>query len=332
MRICIISNYPDHCDEGMANIAFYLGRELSKRHEVLHLSLKHLFSRNFWKEVKNFDPQVIHYTHGPSIISFMIVKALAFHCKDAKTVVSAAHPASFRFSKKIAPFLKPDLVLIQSNESERVFRTLSCESEFLPNGVDIEKFTPVSKDIKQKLREKYGLDKEKLIILHIGSIRKRRNIQILNKMQKFKGVQVIVVGSTSMPMEQGIYKSLKESGCVIWRSYFENIEEIYQLSDCYIFPTTNKLGSINLPLSVLEAMSCNLPVIATKFGVLPTVFEEGDGLIFIDKEEEFIGALEKIINTNTNIKTREKVLPYSWRNVVGRLERIYDGIINGDMD
>ena len=86
----------------------------------------------------------------------------------------------------------------------------------------------------------------------------------------------------------------------------------------------NVADCIEMPLSVLEAMSCNLPVISTKFGALPRIFEEGDGLIFVDSEEDIIGAVKKVKNTDVNIETREKVLPYAWGNVVRWLEGIYE--------
>ena len=113
---------------------------------------------------------------------------------------------------------------------------------------------------------------------------------------------------------------------MIWKKYVENIEEIYALADCYVFPTTNSIGSIELPLSVLEAMSCNIPVVATRFGALPRVFQEDDGLIFADKEEDFFQGLERIRN-GTEVRNREKVLPYSWRNTALRLEKIYEELL-----
>ena len=61
--------------------------------------------------------------------------------------------------------------------------------------------------------------------------------------------------------------------------YITHLEEIYALSDCYVFPTTDRRYCVEMPLSVLEAMSCNLPMLTTRFGALPGVFEEASGLI-----------------------------------------------------
>lgn len=321
----MMGEYSEDLEEAARKTAFYLSKELSKHHQVLSLDIKKRFSKNFWREAKEFNPQIIHHIPGPSFISLMIIKMLALYCKDVKTVMSATHPSSFAFSKKIIPYLKPDLVLNQSKESERMFIDLGCETEFLPSGVDTEKFVPVSKDVKEELREKYEIDKDKFVILHVGSIKKGRGIEIFLKI-KTRGDQVIIIGNRSLGIEKHLYQNIKESGCNIWINYFKNIEEFYALSDCYIFPIVDKMNSIEMPLSVLEAMSCNLPVISTKFGALPRVFREGDGLIYAEKEEDFIRAIGTI-KRGIEVKTREKVIPYSWENIGMKLDKIYNEIL-----
>ena len=131
--------------------------------------------------------------------------------------------------------------------------------------------------------------------------------------------------STSTRVKQEIRDELEESRCLVWTDYFKQIEEIYALADCYIFPEVGKKASIVLPLSVLEAMACNLPVISARFGALPEVFSEGGGLIFADGEEDFLKGLGKVKN-GMEVRTREKVLPYSWGEVVSKLEEIYSSL------
>ena len=324
----MIGEYSGDLEEAMRKTTFYLSEELSKHHQVLPLNIKKIFFRSFWRDINKFNPQIIHYVHGPSIKSLMIVKTLAFYCKDVKTVVSATHPASFRLLKDIVSLIKPDLVLTQSDESDGMFIDLGCKTQFLPSGVDIKKFVPVSKNVKEELREKYGIDKGKFVILHVGSIKEERGIKIFKKIARTKDNQVIIIGNRSMGVEQHLYQSIKESGCNVWIKYLGNVEEIYALSDCYVFPTPpmNKINSIEMPLSVLEAMSCNLPVITTKFGALPRVFAGEDGLFFVENEEDIFTALD-VIKNDIVIKTREKALPYSWENVVKRLEEIYERLI-----
>ena len=336
LKICLLSDYSGHFDEGVRNITFYLMKELSKNHEVKPLDLKNVLTSRFWRDIKDFCPQVIHCIPGPTIFTFIIMKLLKLYCSNSKTVMSAVHPnfydfhsilhgPSFAFSWLFQIFislLKPDLLLVQSHETEGMFRRKNYRTKFLPNGVDIGKFHPVPPAIKAKLREKYGVSQEKFIILHAGAIKKWRNLQILGRLQK-ENNQVIILGSTSLEMEKDVYHSLEQRGCMIWRRYFKNVWEIYAMSDCYIFPVTDKAGAIEMPLSVLEAMACNLPVITTRFGALPRFFKEGEGLFFVDKEYNFIKRLEIIKNSNVVSKTREKVLPFSWDNVGKKLDKTY---------
>lgn len=338
MRICLLANYSGPLDEGMKKTAFYLHKELSNCHEVKLVKIGGVFSLNPWKGVKRFRPHIIHYIPGPSILSFMIMKVLGSFCR-AKTVISATHPAFYgrqglgygpyyalsSLLQIFIPLLKPDRLLVQSLEVAAMFRKLGCHIEFLPSGVDIEKFILVSPERKQELRQKYGLSQEKFIILHCGSFRKWRNVQVLTQLQR-DDTQVIVVGN-STKVEKDIYRELQRNNCLAWKDYVENIEEIYQLADCYVFPTLDKRGSIDLPLSVLEAMACNLPVVSTSFGALPRVFKSGDGFIFAETEEELLRAIDKVRDGDLPARTRQMVLPFSWQNITERLEEIYQDLI-----
>ncbi len=271
-------------------------------------------------------------------MSFLIMKAIKMR-SHAKTVISATHPAFYglnglRYSPYYAfsslfqvfiPLLKPDRLLIQSPEAENMFKSLGCRTEFLPSGVELEKFVPASPERKKELRQKYGLGQEKFIILHCGSFRKWRNVQILTRLQKGDN-QVIVVGN-STKVEEDVYRELQQGNCLTWKDYIENVEEVYQLADCYVFPTLDKRGSIDLPLSVLEAMACNLPVVSTRFGALPRVFTSGDGFFFANNDEELLREVEKVGGGTLSLKTREKVMPYSWQSITRRLEEIYGDLV-----
>jgi len=327
MKICILSEYSGVLDEGMRNIAFHISKELSRHHEVLHLCLRPLgnvFSRTLWKKIQDFSPQIIHLIPGPTIKTFLLMKFFKLHYPQAKKIMSATNPVIGYFSEKFIPLFKPDLILTQSNKSQRMFTRLGCNTHFLPSGVDTERFVAVSKEAKRRLRARFQLDEEKFIALHIGPIRRSRDILIFNRIAKETNIQVLIVGSLSTPLERDTCHSLMNGGCLVWRTYLRNIAEIYAFSDCYVFPTLHRGSSIEMPLSVLEAMSCNLPIVSTKFGALPEVFAEGEGLHYVDAEDETILALNQIKESEEKVKTREKVLPYSWKNVAKRLEHLYD--------
>jgi len=329
MRICILSEYSGSTDEGMRNIAYHLGKELSRQHQVLHLGIlprRNLLQLQFWKRMRDFGPKIINFIPGPSLKALMFLKIVKLCCPRAKTVVFASHPFISRLGRRLIPLFKPDLVLTPYPVKEGIFSNAGCNTCFMPNGIDTERFTPVSREEKLRLRQKYQVAKDRFVALHVGAVDRDRNVPLLSKIQQEPDTQVLIVGSLSLPMEPDVYQDLVSMGCLVWREYFPNIEEIYRLSDCYVFPTVHWRKSVELPVSVLEAMSCNLPVISTPYKVLPQLFTPGDGLSFADKEEDFPLLLRQIKSGVTEVKTRDKVLPYSWEDIINKLEQVYSDL------
>ena len=329
MKICFIGVFSGDLDEGYKNIAFNLSQRLSKKHDVLNMDVSAIFSLDSWKQIKEFKPHVVHYLTAPTVGSLIILKILSIYIHGIKTVASSLHPHSLDILrnsvlKRMVHMIKPNLILIQCNKVKEILEGMGCDTAFLPNGVDTERFVPASKERKEKLREKYGVEKEKFVVLHVGHIRSTRGIKLFERIQKEDDSnQVIVVGSSYFKTDEKLYQDLTGSGCLVWRQYFENIEEVYALADCYVFPTPRG-ESIFMPLSVLEAMSCNITALSTRYEGLIDNFEEGAGLIFIEGAEEFIDALKIIKSTDMEIETRNKVLSYTWDNIAMRLEGIYE--------
>jgi len=343
LKVCFVGEYAGHLDEGMKNVMHYLTKELSKYHKIMRLSIEDIkypvfkfpsvsfLSPNFLAKIKKFQPQIIHYIpySGPTFSCFIRAKMMAHYASNAKIIISCLQrPRDYSYlSKKMISMLKPDLILVQSRKTARIFNDLGVRTRFLPNGVDIEKFSPVSERTKEKLRKKYELD-NRFIILHIGHINNMRNIGVLGDLVEGDN-SVITVGSTSMSglrsrliYDQDLVRYLKKKGVTVLMKYFEDIQEIYNLSDCYIFPTIREFSAIEIPLSVLEAMACNLPVISTRFGGLTDIIEKGNGFHYFDDFDEVQKKIEKVKNA-AEPKTREKALLFSWENIASELNTIY---------
>lgn len=332
MKVCMVSDYMGIKDEGVRNTAFYLARELTQDHELLHVCLMprwSLLKPGFWKRVGAFKPDLIHFVPGPTFKSFLLVKAFKRCYPPARTVMSAAHPAVSPLFRRFIPWVKPDLVLTQSPESQAMFSRLGCATRFLPGGVDTAKFVPVSRETQLQLRRKYGIAEDKWVVMHAGPVQVGRNLRVFNRLQAEAGIQVLIIGSLSVPADRKIYHSLVKGGCLVWHRYLENMAEIYALADCYVFPTLNRDNSIEMPLSVMEAMACNLPVLSTRFRALPHVLTPGDGLSFIAGESELVAEVLRQKRDGVSARTREKVSGFTWKAAAARLELIYDEVYNG---
>jgi glycosyltransferase involved in cell wall biosynthesis len=332
MRICLLGEFKGLPDEGMRKTSMNILRVLKKKHEVLALDLRDITNYRFWSSLKDFDPEIVHYLHGASFRSFIVLQMVSKLCPRAKKIISVMQPPSTWDLALISiTTYKPDLLLVPFKSSCRVLERFSIKTKVFPlGGVDVDRFTPRAKEDRALLREKYGLRKDWFLILCVGHIKKERNLLVLKELQKEEEDKVIIVGSTSVKPNKKILKKLEEAGCIIWRKFLKSIEEVYAMSDCFVFPTFSEKNAIQLPLSVLEAMACNLPVITTKFGALPYIFNEGDGLFFAEKIEDFVSALHQVKEGHLNCRTREKVLPYSWEIVVKRLENIYREMLESE--
>lgn len=86
-------------------------------------------------------------------------------------------------------------------------------------------------------------------------------------------------------------------------------------------------SAIEIPLTVLEAMACNLPVITDRFGGLPDLFQPGDGFYFTSNENDMVNIVLELCKKRPPVKTRDRVNELSWENVAGRLTKIYNSAL-----
>ena len=318
MRICLVGDFSGNPDEGMKIIANKLYETFKQNNLVYAFNLNIIYTFKMWKGLRKFEPEIIIYIPGPSFFSFLFLAIMRISTKNPRTLIFATHP-KIRLGKHFIRFFKPDLVLTQSKKSELFFAKLKFKTFFFPNGVDTEKFHPVTKEQKANLRKKWCIDNNKFVILHVGHIKDNRNIEILNRLSS-KDNQVIIVGSTSTQTKKELELKLRKLGYIIFSKYIEHIEEIYQLADVYIFPTIDQESSIEIPLSVLEAMSCNLPVITTKFRGLPDIFSSENGLFFVSSEDEIKNKIKIIRQNASKIQTRAMALKFSWNRIYTELD------------
>jgi glycosyltransferase involved in cell wall biosynthesis len=337
VKICLVGTVSPP-DEARKVIAHNLLPILARECNVTLFDLQRLLSRDEWAKVKAFNPDVIHSITAASPFSFLLTRILQRRCKNSKTVILSplipfrgfSHGLWFAAStllERAVPFIKTDLVLTQSREAEATYRRLGCNVlPFVYSGVDLKRFRPASNEEKEALRIRYNVESDKFVVLHVGSVRKWRNVECLKKIQEDDENQVLLVGRPSTKYEREVGAVLKKAGVVVAKAFNPNVEDFYQLSDCYIFPTTDPAGSIDIPLSVLEAMASGLPVVSTRFGGLPSIFDEADGFCYADVEE-FPSKLKVLKSQGAAIRTRELVRPYSWETIARNLIEVYEQML-----
>ena len=113
---------------------------------------------------------------------------------------------------------------------------------------------------------------------------------------------------------------MEKEGLIVVHKYIPSIEEMYQLADWYVFPVLKNDAAIETPLSVLEAMSTNLPVLTTRFGSLPDTFHEDKHFKFVSDPNDNVETLRN--GFPDNCKNREKINPFTWEAVADCLHEL----------
>lgn len=147
------------------------------------------------------------------------------------------------------------------------------------------------------------------IAVHVGHLRRTRGLERLVEIKARLGdrIEIVVVASPSFEPEPDISDELLAAGVHIDRGFVAAIAGVYLAADLYLFPPPpDSEGAIELPLSVLEAVACGLPVVATAFGALPEVLRDVTGVRFVDGAG-FADMVEQIIGAG--LENRPVSLP-----------------------
>ncbi|MFD0762127.1 glycosyltransferase family 4 protein [Lutibacter aestuarii] len=154
-----------------------------------------------------------------------------------------------------------DTLVVQTNSSLKLqnkqLDNVVCNVKQVYNGIDGTKFFRISKDQKQILRNKYGVQPEKMIFLWVSQDRPKKGLSIIldawNKLiEKYLNIELFVIGCT----KKGNYKNVRWLGKV--KNY--KLPEYYQLADFYLFSTQCHEG---FGLTLGEALKCGVSCIAS---------------------------------------------------------------------
>jgi glycosyltransferase involved in cell wall biosynthesis len=221
-------------------------------------------------------------------------------------------------SKKIISILKPDKFIVLSNKQASYYNKLGFKCIVSPIGVASEKYTEATLAEKKTLREKLGLPVSDKIVLHVGHINKGRNLEILSGLV-LKGFKIIVIASTRFESDLKLKSELEQKGFVFVSNYIENIEHYYQASDVYVFPVLSAVSAMEFPMSVLEAMSCNIPVLTTKFGGIESFLSETEWFKYFSNEEELLNKIDAFPSNAVCTNRQLMLSKFSWQNVFDAL-------------
>jgi glycosyltransferase involved in cell wall biosynthesis len=327
-KILLITEYLDPpYDEGIKKTVYNLFNQLNKKYNlkvICRYGFEHenidivkanalFFSRKIYNKISKFKPDVLIYFPFASATFAGYLRVVILNCfsRKSKHLFIALQPKPLKiWQKLIVRLVKPQSALTPSPALKGFWDSIGVQNEILPLHTDLSIFQPATNEKKKKIRKKYNISRDAFIISHIGHLNEGRNLKSLITLQE-TGNQLIVVSSSSTPSDalgpSALKGELETAGIKVFDGYIEDISEIYHMSDVYIFPVMEPNSSIGMPLSILEARACGIPVITTEFGSVKDFIGFDYGGVFYSNPEEFLITLNRVKELKNKIFLKSKI-------------------------
>lgn len=287
------------------------------------------------KAIREFKPDVLHAHYASS---YGLLGAMSgFH----PYIISAWGTDVIKFpnknflTKQIIKFnlRKADSVCATSHTLERYIQhIISKKVEVIPFGVDMEKFKQANKIIVSNNTFTIGCVKslEKIYNIDLAIVAfSKLKLKYPNRKMK---LIIVGEGSERKKLEDLVF-DLNLSNDVVFEGKLSHTEIANKINELDVFVNLSEYESFGV--SVVEAMSCQKPVIVSEAeGLIEVVGDDKNGIVVdLHHIDEVVKALERyMLDENlrkvTGENARERVAEiYNWENSMLQMVGVYDSLI-----
>jgi len=255
-----------------------------------------------------------------------------FHAFAGSPGYNFAKPLVFRWLKKW--FRKLDVrIAVSQPAMEFVSKYLPGHYDIIPNGIDLEHFSPDVSPIDE-------FCDGKLNILFVGRLEKRKGANYLLKAykqvkEKIPDSRLLIVGPGTR-LRHKYERQVKRNGLkdVVFTGHvsYEDLPRYYKTADIFCAPAT---GSESFGIILLEAMAIGKPIVASNIDGYASLVTHGvEGLLVPPREEKTLAqALISLLSDESlrqqmGDKGKIKAKDYDWKNLAQRISDCYTSILN----
>ena len=330
MKIAMVGQFPPHVGGVGVHIHTLSKKLIEEGHEVYVITYPHkeikdidgihvigtkglnvpgvrglMFKRNAKKALENLiKKEDIDIIHGHYLFPAGAAAVEVGKKHGIKTYVTAHGSDMFELYKKqklmrstIKNVLKDaDVVLAVSNALKHEIIATGVEgiankTKLSWNSVDINKFSSKTDDSFKKENKL----EDKPIVLFVGNLIKRKNVDSLLEAKKIAGSDYYLVIVGDGPLFKKLSKKVEEEPIddVIFTGSRNDVDKIIPSCDVLVLPSFSE----SFGLVLIEALACGKPVIGSDVGGISEIINDDVGLLINPNDVYSIAnGIDKIIN------------------------------------
>ncbi len=224
---------------------------------------------------------------------------------------------------------------IISNEFRQKCEVPANKVKVVYNSPSSDFFNNPDKKSANKIRSEFKIDDSEFLLGSVGNFTKFKGIiYLLEAMEALKTdkLKLLLVGADAADM-QPVYEQFlidkKIKNHVIFAGFRQDIPDILDAIDLFVFPSTEEAD----PIALSEAMARGKPIIATKIGGIPEKVIDGKSGILVDAEnsEQLRKAIEYSMQNQDKLiamgKAAKKLMQdrFSSKTMIKNYEELYKG-------
>jgi phosphatidylinositol alpha-mannosyltransferase len=223
-------------------------------------------------------------------------------------------------------------IAVSESAVECANKHFPADYTIIPNGVDLERFSPDVAPIDEFCDEKVN-------ILFVGRLEKRKGLDyLLDAYQQVRSEmpnsRLIVVGPGTRlrrGYERRVRRDHLEDVVFVGQVPYEELPRYYKTADIFCAPAT---GRESFGIVLLEAMALGKPVVASNIEGYASVVTDGvEGLLVPPKDDRALAQALLSLMSDASLRQRlgdggkAKALEYSWQNIAQRVLDYYNRVL-----
>ena len=231
---------------------------------------------------------------------------------------------------------KTDLLLTMNDEDFRRAKTFHAKRTEMVNGVgmDLGRFTNSTPEEKQAVRQTLGLGADDIFAISVAQLIKRKNHTVLiDAVHQLNDPHFhrFILGDGIQEQElRDKISALGLENQIHLLGFRSDVHTLCRAADLFLFASLQE----GLPVAVMEAMACGLPIIASKIRGNIDLISAGQGgwLVTPTDADGFAAAIRDALAhkerwTQMKQYNQNKVQHYSIDAVVAQMAEIYQSMI-----